>query len=113
MPYFGLASGFLSGKYRTEADVQGKARAGAVSKYLNARGFAVIESLERVARELHATPATVALAWLNHQPTITSAIASATNQEQLDSLVQAATLKLDSVSLETLSRASQQAAPAD
>jgi aryl-alcohol dehydrogenase-like predicted oxidoreductase len=112
MPYFGLASGFLSGKYRTEGDVQGKARAGAVSKYLNGRGFSVIEALERVARELHATPAAVALAWLNHQPTITSAIASATSEEQLDSLVEAATLKLDSASVETLSRASQEAAPA-
>ncbi len=112
MPYFALSSGFLSGKYKTEADVQGKARAGGVSKYMNPQSFAVVAALEEVARENSATPAAVALAWLSRQPTITSAIASATNEKQLESLLLAASLTLDRTSLETLTRVSEGVAPA-
>jgi aryl-alcohol dehydrogenase-like predicted oxidoreductase len=106
IPYFALASGFLTGKYRSEADAQGKARASIVGKYLNARGFAVLEALDAVAAEYHSTPASVALAWLNAQPGMAAPIASATNEKQLESLVTATELKLDHAALEKLSTAS-------
>ena len=95
IPYFSLAGGFLTGKYRSEADAQGKARAGMVGKYLNARGFAVLDALDEVAEEYKSTPASVALAWLIAQPGIAAPIASATNEKQLADLVAAAELKLD------------------
>jgi aryl-alcohol dehydrogenase-like predicted oxidoreductase len=103
IPYFSLAGGFLSGKYRSEADAQGKARGGMVGKYLNARGFAVIAELEEVAREYNATPASVALAWLIAQPGITAPIASATNGQQLAELVKATELELDRTAIGKLS----------
>jgi aryl-alcohol dehydrogenase-like predicted oxidoreductase len=106
IPYFSLAGGFLTGKYRSEADTKGKARAGIVAKYLNARGFAVLEALDEVAREYKTTPATVALAWLMAQPGITAPIASATNEKQLADLVAATKLTLDAASIEKLSAAS-------
>jgi aryl-alcohol dehydrogenase-like predicted oxidoreductase len=112
IPYFSLAGGFLTGKYRSEADVQGKARAGIAGKYLNARGFAVLEALDAVAKEYKSTPASVALAWLMAQPGITAPIASATNEKQLADLVAATELKLDSASLEKLSSASAKTAAA-
>lgn len=106
IPYFSLAGGFLSGKYRSEADAKDKPRAGIVGKYLNPRGFAVIAALEEVAGAYKSTPAAVALAWLIAQPGITAPIASATNEKQLADLVKAAELKLDAASLATLSAAS-------
>ena len=106
IPYFSLAGGFLSGKYRSEADAQGKARGGMVGKYLNAHGFAVIAELEEVAREYNATPASVALAWLIAQPGITAPIASATNEQQLAELVKATELELDRTAIGKLSVAS-------
>ena len=112
MPYYGLASGFLSGKYKSESDLRDKPRAGGVSKYMNSRGFAVIDALERVAREHQSTAAAVALAWLSHQPTITSAIASATSETQMNGLVEAAKLELNPDSIEMLNTASRQAAAA-
>lgn len=105
-PYYALASGFLTGKYRSEADLQGKARGAGVKKYLNQRGLAIIDALESVAREHNSNPASVALAWLIQRPTITSAIASATTQKQLDTLAEAANLKLDSASVDRLNAAS-------
>lgn len=106
IPYFSLAGGFLTGKYRSEADLQGKARAGIAGKYVNARGLAVLDALDEVAKEYDSTPASVALAWLIAQPGITAPIASATNEKQLASLVAAAGLKLDRTALEKLSAAS-------
>ena len=106
IPYFSLAGGFLSGKYRSEADTQGKARGGMVGKYLNARGFAVIAALDEVAREYNSTPASVALAWLIAQPGITAPIASATDEKQLADLVKAADLELDRTAIGKLSVAS-------
>ncbi len=110
IPYFSLAGGFLSGKYRSEADAKDKPRAGIVGKYLNPRGFAVIAALEEVAGAYHSTPAAVALAWLIAQPSITAPIASATNEKQLADLVKAADLKLDGAALAKLSSASAPAA---
>ncbi|GAA0503699.1 aldo/keto reductase [Pigmentiphaga daeguensis] len=104
--YYALASGFLSGKYRTAADLEGKARGSRVGTYLNERGLRILEALDQVAQRHGSTPAAVALAWLLHQPAVTAPIASATSAAQLDSLQAAATLALDAESLDLLSKAS-------
>jgi aryl-alcohol dehydrogenase-like predicted oxidoreductase len=106
IPYFSLAAGFLTGKYRSAADAEGKARAPRVMKYLNDRGFAMVAALEKVARDLKSTPTRVALAWLMARPSITAPIASATNLDQLKDLLAASELKLDAASIEILNRAS-------
>jgi aryl-alcohol dehydrogenase-like predicted oxidoreductase len=112
IPYFSLAGGFLTGKYHSEADAAGKARAGIVGKYLNPRGFAVVAALEEVAGAHHSTPAAVALAWLMEQPGITAPIASATSEKHLTDLTAATNLRLDEASIEKLSNASAPAAAA-
>ena len=104
--YFSLASGFLTGKYRSEADLADRARADIVKKYLNERGYRILEALGRVAQQHHVTPAQAALAGLIAQPTITAPIASATNLEQLNQLIQATTLELDPSSMALLNQAS-------
>jgi aryl-alcohol dehydrogenase-like predicted oxidoreductase len=106
LSYFSLASGFLTGKYKSAADVANKARGDFVKKYLNERGFKIIEALNEVAKQLDATPAGVALAWLIARPTVTAPIASATSLTQLKELIGATTLKLDEASLGLLNRAS-------
>src|SRR5690606_21489384 len=83
LPYFGLASGFLTGKYRTPADLEGRRRGRAVARYLNDDGLRVISALETVAAARDAAIATVALAWLLAKPTVTAPLASATSVEQL------------------------------
>lgn len=105
--YFGLASGFLSGKYRTEADLSKSARGSRVKKYLNERGLRVLGALDEVAKKLNSAPACVALAWLMARPSITAPIASATNLEQLRELIAATELKLDAESVQILNRASE------
>jgi aryl-alcohol dehydrogenase-like predicted oxidoreductase len=109
IPYFALASGFLTGKYRTKQDLEGKARSGIVARYLTPRGDAILKALDEAARSLHSTPASVALAWLIARPTVTAPIASATNSAQLRSLLEAIDLKLDPRTIEALDRASQPA----
>jgi aryl-alcohol dehydrogenase-like predicted oxidoreductase len=106
VPYFSLAAGFLTGKYRSKGDIEGKARAGMVGKYANDRGFAVIEALDEVAQAHNANPTQVALAWLMAQPSITAPIASATSLEQLSDLLKAIELKLDTASIEKLDEVS-------
>jgi aryl-alcohol dehydrogenase-like predicted oxidoreductase len=106
IPYFSLAGGFLTGKYRSQADAQGKPRAGMAGKYLNSRGYAVLEALDAVAGEYKSTPASVALAWLMAQPGITAPIASATSEKHLADLVAATELNLDPASYMRLSSAS-------
>jgi len=106
IPYFALAAGFLTGKYRSAADVQGKARAGAVGKYLNERGLSVLRALEEVAEEARSTPARAALAWLLAKPDISAPIASATREEHLLDLAAAAQLKLSPEAVAKLDRAS-------
>jgi aryl-alcohol dehydrogenase-like predicted oxidoreductase len=110
IPYFSLASGFLTGKYRASSDLEGQPRGRMVEKYLNARGLAVLDALDAVAKQHNSTPAAVALAWVIAQPNILAPIASATNEKQLADLVAAAELKLDRESLEKLSAASATAA---
>ena len=104
--YFSLASGFLTGKYRSEDDLSKRARAGFVKKYLNERGFRILEALDRVAQQYNMTPAKVALAWLISQPSITAPIASATNLEQLSELIEATTIELNPFAIDLLNQAS-------
>jgi aryl-alcohol dehydrogenase-like predicted oxidoreductase len=106
IPYYSLASGFLTGKYRSEADLVKSARGQGVKKYLNDRGFRILAALDEVASRLSSTPARVALAWLIARPSITAPIASATSVEQLDDLIGATRLQLDANAIETLNAAS-------
>ena len=106
VPYFSLAAGFLTGKYRSQADLKDKARAGVAGKYVNDRGLAVLDAVEAVAKEYQSTAASVSLAWLMAQPGITAPIASATNENQLADLVAATSLRLDSSALARLSTVS-------
>jgi aryl-alcohol dehydrogenase-like predicted oxidoreductase len=106
--YFALASGFLTGKYRTPADAAKSARgAGVVAKYLNERGLRILAALDEVGRRYAASPATVALAWLIARPGITAPIASATTVDQLRELIAATTLQLDGAAIEQLNDASR------
>jgi aryl-alcohol dehydrogenase-like predicted oxidoreductase len=106
IPYYSLAAGFLTGKYRTKLDADGKARGGTVAKYLNDWGFNVLHALDEVAREHQSTPGRVALAWLMVQPGVTAPIASATSEKHLTDLIEATKLKLDHASLEKLNAVS-------
>ncbi|MFC3552290.1 aldo/keto reductase [Lysobacter cavernae] len=105
--YYALASGFLSGKYRSAGDVgKSAARAGAIGRYLNPRGARIVQALDDVAADLRATPAQVALAWLMARPSITAPIASATSTAQLQELIGAARLSLTAQAVAQLDRAS-------
>jgi aryl-alcohol dehydrogenase-like predicted oxidoreductase len=95
IPYFSLASGFLTGKYRTEADFGKSLRGGSMGKYFNDRGFSILKALDEVAAKHKATPAQIALAWLAARSSITAPIASATTVFQLKELAKAFELKLD------------------
>lgn len=106
IPYYSLASGFLTGKYRAEADLAQRARAGGVKKHLNARGFAILGTLDAVAAKHGATPAQVALAWLLAQPAIAAPIASATTTAQLAEILKCAELKLSADDVAALGKAS-------
>jgi len=106
--YYGLASGFLTGKYRTEADSGKSARGeGVVDRYLDERGRRILGALDDVAARHDATPAQVALAWVMARPSVTAPIASATSVEQLEELTGAARLAIDESALERLSEASE------
>ena len=106
IPYWSLASGFFTGKYRSEADLGKSPRGGSVAKYLDPRGLALLDVLDTVAARLSATPGQVALAWLMARPSITAPIASATSLEQLAELVGAAKLALDPAAIAELDAAS-------
>ncbi|NLF56039.1 MAG: aldo/keto reductase, partial [Candidatus Hydrogenedens sp.] len=106
IPYYPLASGFLSGKYRSEADLNKSARGPGIKKYLNERGLRILDALDTVAEKHGTTPAAVALAWLIARPGITAPIASATSLGQLESLMTAARLQLDADSVKLLDTAS-------
>lgn len=106
IPYYPLASGFLSGKYRSEADLSKSARGQGIKKYLNERGFRILEALDAVAKQHATKPVTIALAWLIARPGITAPLASATNLDQFKDLAAAVNLKLDAASIDSLDRAS-------
>jgi aryl-alcohol dehydrogenase-like predicted oxidoreductase len=107
--FYGLASGFLTGKYRSQADLDKSPRGQAVAKYLNDKGFRVLAALDAVAKRYDAKVASVALAWQIARPSITAPIASATSIEQLKDLVAAATLKLDDDAIKQITEASNDA----
>ena len=104
--FFGLARGFLTGKYRSEADLGKSPRGGGVKGYLNARGLRILAALDAVAEAHHATPAQVALAWTIARPGLTAPIASATSVAQWTELAAAARLRLDAAAIEALNQAS-------
>jgi aryl-alcohol dehydrogenase-like predicted oxidoreductase len=105
--YYSLAAGFLTGKYRSEADFSKSARGPGMQKYLNPRGLRILDALDDVARRVNATPAQVALAWVMGRPGVTAAIASATSLAQLSELTAAARLVLDADAVRALDRASE------
>jgi aryl-alcohol dehydrogenase-like predicted oxidoreductase len=104
--YFSLASGFLTGKYRSEGDVAKSARRDMVKKYLNERGLRILGALDQVAQQYDVTLATVALAWLINRPGITAPIVSATNLDQLSELIEATKFNLIPSSIDLLDQAS-------
>jgi len=104
--YYGLASGFLTGKYRAEADFGKSQRGGGMVKYLNARGLKILAALDQVAYRRNSLLAEVALAWLMARPGITAPIASATRFDQVDSFARAARLKLTEEDMTELNAAS-------
>ncbi len=106
IPYFALASGFLTGKYRTEADLAQSSRGQRAKSYLNPRGLRILAALDEVAAGLGATPGKVAIAWLMAQPGIAAPIASGRTVEQVRDLLDAARLSLDAAAMETLALAS-------
>jgi aryl-alcohol dehydrogenase-like predicted oxidoreductase len=106
IPYFSLASGFLTGKYQSLEDTKGKNRGSRVEKYFNERGHKILAALKQVSDETGAQQASIALAWLLAQPTITAPIASATSTQQLEALFAAVDLKLTDPQLKALTEAS-------
>lgn len=104
--YYALASGFLSGKYRGEADFGKSPRGGGMKKYLDERGFRILKALDRVSAETGAPAAQLALAWQLHKPAVTAPIASATTDKQLQDLAAAASLPLTREQLALLDKAS-------
>jgi aryl-alcohol dehydrogenase-like predicted oxidoreductase len=104
--YFALAKGFLSGKYRSEADLGKSPRGGGLGKYLDARGKRILAALDAVSARQNATQAEVALAWVIARPGVTAPISSATTIEQTDSLIRAASLQLTAADIKELDKAS-------
>lgn len=104
--YYGLAKGFLSGKYRSKADLGKSTRGSGVAPYLNERGMRILAALDEVSANHAVTPAQVALAWIMARPGVTAPIASATSLEQLESLIGAVSLKLSDADMKRLDSAS-------
>ncbi|MBK1896646.1 aldo/keto reductase [Chryseobacterium paridis] len=105
-PYWSLAAGFLTGKYRSEADLSKSARGEGARKYLNEKGERVLKALDQVSEKHQANPASVALAWLLSNPLITAPIVSATSDSQLQTLFKATELQLGSDDISLLNEAS-------
>lgn len=103
--YYSLASGFLTGKYRSEADLGQSPRGGGVGRYLDEKGLRILEALDAAAAELDASPAEVALAWLVAQPGVSAPIASATSVDQVRSLARGVRLSLPEATLTRLTQA--------
>jgi aryl-alcohol dehydrogenase-like predicted oxidoreductase len=105
VPYFSLASGFLTGKYRTKEDLKKSKRGAFIASKLDARGMKILAALDEVCAELRSTPTRVALAWLLARPSITAPIASATSLNQLEDLFASTRLKLGAPAVERLNQA--------
>ncbi|MGO9934895.1 MAG: aldo/keto reductase [Steroidobacteraceae bacterium] len=106
VPYFSLASGFLTGKYRSKEDLKKSKRGAFIESKLDARGLNILAALDEVCAELQSTPTCVALAWLLARPSITAPIASATSLSQLQELIASTRLELSAAAIERLNRAS-------
>lgn len=106
-PYYALASGFLTGKYRSENDFSKSPRGQGAAKYLNEQGLNILKALDQIAAKHHSVPAAVALAWLSAQPNIGGPIASATSKEQLTEILSSSSLNLDSADMQLLDKVSQ------
>jgi aryl-alcohol dehydrogenase-like predicted oxidoreductase len=104
--YYALASGFLTGKYRSADDLGKSPRGGGVKDFMNERGFRILKALDEVSELYNTTPASVALAWLIARPSVTAPIASVTSMAQLQDLTKAAALKMDNEALSVLDEAS-------
>ena len=104
--YYALASGFLTGKYRSKDDLGQSQRGEGVAEYLDARGMKILAALDEVSARYGATPAQVALAWLMARPGVTAPIASATSRAHVESFARAAALKLSADDVALLERAS-------
>ncbi|QNK61967.1 aldo/keto reductase [Pedobacter sp. PAMC26386] len=104
--YYSLASGFLTGKYRSETDLGKSLRGGAVKEFMNPRGFKILKALDEVSEQYNASLASVAIAWLLARPSVTAPIASVTSLEQLKNLTKAASLKLGVEDISILDEAS-------
>ncbi|MFT2210368.1 aldo/keto reductase [Rhizobium giardinii] len=105
--YFGLARGFLSGKYRSHRDMEASARGSGIGKYLDGRGMRILGALDEVAAETGNTQAEIALAWIMARRGVTAPISSATNLTQLESLVKAASIRLSNEACQLLNEASE------
>ena len=105
--YFSLASGFLTGKYRGEDDFGKSKRGGGMKRFLNERGFKILEALDEVSKQLNATQAQIALSWLIARKGITAPIVSATNLEQLNDILKSVEVKLDASAINKLDQASE------
>jgi len=105
--YYALASGFLTGKYRSEADLNKSQRGGGMKSFLNDRGLKILNALDQVAEQYNATPASVALAWLIARPSITAPIASVTSMEQLNDFTKATSISLQTEDIALLDEASK------
>jgi len=106
--YFSLASGFLTGKYRSEADLSKSVRGDRVKRYLNERGFAILKVLDEMAAKYKVEPGSIAIAWLMARPSVASPIASATTIEQLNSLIKGAEIILSKSDVELLNKVSEE-----
>ena len=107
IPYFSLAAGFLTGKYRSAEDLGKSPRGGGIKKFLNPRGMRILDALDAVAARYRATPAQIALAWLMARPAVVAPIASATTLAQLDELLAATRIALDAEAVAALDGASE------
>lgn len=106
IPYYSLASGFLSGKYRKEEDLQKSLRGDGIKKYLNEKGFRILDALETISNRYNISYSAVSLAWLLEQKTVVAPIASATKEQHLDAFVEAVNVKLSHDDVKLLTEAS-------
>ncbi|WP_313360322.1 aldo/keto reductase [Empedobacter sp.] len=107
IPYYSLASGFLSGKYKTEEDLQQSLRGNGIKKYLNERGFKILDALQTISTRYNISYSAVALAWLMDQKTVAAPIASATKEQHLDAFVEAVNVQLSHDDVKLLTEASE------
>jgi aryl-alcohol dehydrogenase-like predicted oxidoreductase len=106
IPYYVLAAGFLTGKYRQASDIEGRARAGTIARVFDQRGLAILAEMDTIAEQTRATVTQIALAWMLAQPGITAPIVSATSLAQLDEILGATEVRLDPDSIERLNQVS-------